>query len=264
MESGAAQRVPTIASRFMQCLPEINTRYWLLLLTASVCGANLGDLASEKFGLGFIGGFLIFAVIFVGMAVASRRILFFGEAAYWAAIIVSRAAATDIADFATHQLRLSYPTLILGALAALLATVAIAARFGQTTLRTATVANGSVLVFPTANMVYWAAMILASAFGTMTGDYLADDVGLGVGRAVLLTLPAAAVAVTLRADGPPASKFFYWLVVLLVRAAATNLGDYFGGDDGLGLGFLASCAGALIVMALLTTTWPRHRAVEAR
>ncbi|MCI4680856.1 hypothetical protein K9U39_01340 [Rhodoblastus acidophilus] len=251
----------------MQGLPEINARYWLLLLIASVCGTNLGDLASDKLGLGFLGAFAIFSVIFLSMAVASRRIAFLGEAYYWVAIVVSRAGATDVADFATHQLRLSYPALIIGSLAVLVATLAITGRLGQNTIRTVDAADGPAMAFPTANAAYWTAMILANAFGTIAGDYLADELRFGVGQAMLLTAPAAAVAVMLRVAGQSSSKFGYWAVVLLIRAVATNLGDYLA--DGLGLGFSVSCGAAflllaLLILALLTSAWPRMRAAEAR
>jgi uncharacterized membrane-anchored protein len=233
-------------------LPDINARYWLLLLAASVCGTSLGDFASQSLGLGFVGGVLPFALLFVAMAAASGRFASTGEAFYWLAIIIARAGATDIADFGTHQLHLSPPALLAALLTALVLTLAAGARLGQSTLAVKSAAQGRRSARPIPNATYWAAMIVASAFGTIGGDFLADDLGFGIGRATLVTLAVALGAAGAFTSRSRLSKAGYWGVVLVIRAAATNLGDFMAGDEGLRLGFASSGAVMLVLIALLT------------
>ncbi|ARN81992.1 hypothetical protein [Methylocystis bryophila] len=177
----------------MRGLPEIDIRYWLLLMTASIGGANLGDLASSTLGLGFLGAFPPFALLFLALAFGRNRIAFVGEIQYWLAILVSRAGATDIADLLTHQLRISYPALLCASLVALVLTLRIGARFGQNTIVAAPGPGGLSIFLPAANATYWVSMVVASTFGTIAGDLLSDNLGLG--RAALFTTGAAGFAV---------------------------------------------------------------------
>jgi uncharacterized membrane-anchored protein len=225
-------------------LPRIDARYWILMLLASVCGTNLGDFASQTLNLGFIGGFGPFAVIFAVMLAAARHAEAAGEVYYWVAIVVARAGATDIADLATHQLRLEYPPLA-GAILALLVAVLLAGAWGgQTTVVSAQQPDGQWDNRPVANATYWAAMITASVFGTVSGDFVAGDLGLGAGYGALATTMLAALIVR---DGR-LLKPWYWVTVIAVRTAATNLGDYVASDEGLNAGFLLA---GLCVLALL-------------
>jgi len=247
----------------MRGLPDIDARYWLLLLTASVCGTNLGDFASETLRLGFFGAFVPFTLLFLAMVFAAGRIRFMSEAYYWLAILISRASATDIADLATHQLRLSYPMLLVAALAALALALAIGARLGQSTIATAPGADGRLVSRPAANATYWVAMIMASAFGTMAGDFLADELGFGFARAALGSVALAGFAVTETLSRGKISKLGYWGVVLAVRVAATNFGDFAAGDGGLGLGFVISSLASFTLLALFTLTWRPQRLAQA-
>ena len=73
---------------------------------------------------------------------------------------------------------------------------------------------------------YWAAITLASIFGTNLGDLYAHESGFGLlqGAAVLLLL-ASIVFVVERADRKT-HQIYYWLVIVIIRTGATNIGDY--------------------------------------
>jgi uncharacterized membrane-anchored protein len=244
-------------------LPRIDARYWVLMLLASVCGTNLGDFASQTLNLGFLGGFGPFAVIFAAMLAAARHAEAAGEVYYWVAIVVARAGATDIADLATHQLKLEYPPLA-GAILALLVAVLLAGAWGgQTTVVSAQQPDGQWDNRPVANATYWAAMITASVFGTVSGDFVAGDLGLGAGYGALATTTLAALIVR---DGR-LLKPWYWVTVIAVRTAATNLGDYVASDEGLNAGFLLAGLCVLALLLGLIAVWrsqPAPRSLEAR
>jgi uncharacterized membrane-anchored protein len=98
------------------------------------------------------------------------------EIYYWLAVVVARAAATDLADFATHQLKLDYPS-VAGGLVAVLVAGRIA---GVTTIAYEERKGGLPESVPVANATCRVAMLIASLLGTVLGDFVSGDFGLGV------------------------------------------------------------------------------------
>ncbi len=91
---------------------------------------------------------------------------------------------------------------------------------------------------------FWVALCLASIFGANMGDFFAHDLGLGhVGGLPFLAAAFAVVLVVERFDRL-AHEGHYWLAIIIVRTAATNLADFMAGDMRLP---------RLLVMAGLTT-----------
>lgn len=236
-------------------LPRIDPRYWVIMLLASACGTTLGDFASQTLDLGFLGAFAPFALIFAAMFVAARRLRSGGEIFYWAAIVISRAGATDIADLASHQLKLNYPVMAALLLALLTAVLAGGSRRGQGTIVETRLPDGECDLRPNSSAIYWTAMVAASVFGTITGDVLADDAGLGVGASAAAMLFLTALAAAALARSRQMAKPLYWLAVLLMRTGATNLGDFISGDDGLRFGFLGASLGLFALMLTAVTIW---------
>jgi uncharacterized membrane-anchored protein len=94
---------------------------------------------------------------------------FGAEIYYWLAVVAARAAATDLADFATHQLKFDYPS-VAGGLVAVLAVVLVAGRIaGVTTIAYEERKGGLPESVPVANATYWVAMLIASLPGTVLG-----------------------------------------------------------------------------------------------
>lgn len=89
---------------------------------------------------------------------------------------------------------------------------------------------------------YWVAITLASIFGTNLGDLYAHESGFGLmqGAAVLLLL-ASVVFVVERADRRT-HQIYYWLVIVIIRTGATNIGDY--------LAYVVRIPGILLILGL--------------
>src|ERR1700712_2126999 len=94
-------------------LPRIDAGYWAAIIAASMCGTNAGDLAAGPMGLGHVRGLLPIAAVFLAIVWAEKKLTWTTVAFYWSAIIVLRTMATNIADLATHDLKLSYPVFML-------------------------------------------------------------------------------------------------------------------------------------------------------
>lgn len=116
---------------------------------------------------------------------------------------------------------------------------------------------------PLLNARFWAALCLASIFGANLGDFFAHNVGLGhVAGLPFLVVAFALVLVAERYD-TGVREIYYWLAIILIRTAATNIGDFLAGDLKLprpwvmaGLTVLLAVAVALIHQRRRKTALP--------
>jgi len=231
-------------------VPVLGPRYWAAICLASVFGANLGDCVSHDLRLGHVGGVPVLAVLFAGILIAERRGVWGGEAWYWAAIVLLRTAATNLADFATHDLHMAYAWVI-AALEAVLVLLVVpggtAAGLGR----------------PVTDGWYWGAMLTAGTLGTAIGDCTADEFGLGsgVGSLVLCGVLGAIFAITSR--GALVGKAAYWITVVGVRSAGTTVGDFLAFRHGVGLGLPLSTLVSGMAMVGVLVLWRPQRVREA-
>jgi uncharacterized membrane-anchored protein len=226
-------------------LPVVNARYWMAMLFASLVGTTLGDFISNSLHLGYIKGLLPLSVILAAIFVVERITSGTTEVYYWLAIVLTRTMATNVADLATHRLKLNYgwiEIVLFGALVAVFFLMSGQERSPESKL-------------PKNDFAYWLMVLIASTIGTTLGDFLSDDMGLGVARASLLMAFVLAGAFFLQAKLHWSGKPVYWLLLIVVRITGTVVGDFLSGDDGLKLGFLASAAATAVILAALLTLW---------
>ena len=107
---------------------------------------------------------------------------------------------------------------------------------------------------------YWAAILVASMCGANTGDFLSHNLHLGHTRGLL---PLAALFLLIlwaerRARIP--TEAYYWLAIIVLRTAATNLADLCTHD--LNLGYGATEIGlTLLLIAFLVTDRSRDPSI---
>jgi uncharacterized membrane-anchored protein len=228
-------------------VPAVGLRYWVVLSLASTFGANLGDFVSSYLHLGYAKGLLPLAALLGLILFIERRNRFQTEAFYWAAIIVIRTAATNLADLLNFDLRLGYP----GVLASLTILMILVVWAGSRV--SGQPADGQLRDMPATDGSYWIAMIVAGTLGTAIGDLSSFGLNLGTGlSSIVLAVPLAALlfARHRRYIAPTAS---YWLTVVAVRAAATAWGDHLAKSPTLKLGLPLATAlsGTVCVLALV-------------
>ena len=83
---------------------------------------------------------------------------------------------------------------------------------------------------PTLGPAYWAIISVASVFGANLGDFVSHDLHGGHWRGLLplLLILLGILAAERRSTRP--TTLFYWLAIIAVRTAATNLADLFTHD----------------------------------
>jgi uncharacterized membrane-anchored protein len=200
-------------------LPIIDPGYWAAIVAASICGTNTGDLAAGPLGLGHVRGILPLALIFLAIIWAEKLLDWTTVAFYWLAIIVLRTMATNIADFATHDLKLSYPIFVL-LLIAFMGLMIWADGFRANSTCQPAEANSTL---PNADWRYWIVMLTAGVLGTALGDWLADA-GPGVYWASLMSMLLFVGALWV-AHRYGLTKPWYWVAIAACRTWGTDLGD---------------------------------------
>jgi uncharacterized membrane-anchored protein len=201
-------------------LPTIDGGYWAAIVAASICGTITGDLAAGPLGMGHVRGLLPLGAIFLAVIWAEKALNWTTVAFYWLAIIVLRTMATNIADFATHDLKLSY-AIFVSLLIVFMGLMIWADRFRTDTTVKWTAASDRAL--PTTDWNYWIVMLAAGVLGTALGDWLADA-GLGVYWASLIGAPFFVAAVW-AAYQLGLSKPWYWIAIATCRTWGTDIGD---------------------------------------
>src|ERR1700730_2171558 len=94
------------------------------------------------------------------------------------------------------------------------------------------------------------ARCLASIFGANMGDFFAHNLGLGhVAGLPYLAIAFAVVFVLERLDRS-VHEAFYWLAIVVVRTAATNLADFFSGDLRLPRPWVMAGLAALLALSV--------------
>ncbi len=105
---------------------------------------------------------------------------------------------------------------------------------------------------------FWVALCLASVFGANMGDFFAHDLGLGhVAGLPFLAIGFALILIAERYD-VSTRELYYWLAIIVVRTAATNIADYLAGDLKLPRVWIIACLALLLAIAV-AMVWAARR-----
>lgn len=240
-----------------QNVPFTGPRYWLALSAASIFGVNMGDFVARILHLGHWKGLPILLVLFIAVLIAERRVRPGIEAFYWCAVVIERTAATNIADYLTHDLDLDYG-LVLGGVGLILVGV-IALGNVVPPLAASQVISSQPHDGKIANPRYWLAMLIAEVLGTALSDGFTDwlDLSFFVELSVLLAM--FAVVFGLRTQRRFVNRLTYWLAVLVVGTCGPTAGDWLAHSGHLRLATFVT--GVVFVGLLLV--WKKDRPAVA-
>ena len=158
-------------------LPTIDAGYWAAIVAASMCGANTGDLAAGPLGMGHVKGLIPLTIVFFAIVFAEKSLKWTTVAFYWMAVIVLRTMATNLADYATHDLKMSY----VGFEIALAVFMGVLIAVDKSAPSGVVDRDGVWRSLPATNWNYWITMLAAGTLGTALGDWIADKDELNFG-----------------------------------------------------------------------------------
>jgi uncharacterized membrane-anchored protein len=105
------------------------------------------------------------------------------------------------------------------------------------------------LSLPRIDTRYWLALSAASIFGTNTGDFVAGYLHLGHLAGLPWLLAAFAAILVVERVSPIKTPLWFWSAIIIVRTAATNVGDAFH-DFRLGFGISVPVSLLLFVVSV--------------
>jgi uncharacterized membrane-anchored protein len=104
---------------------------------------------------------------------------------------------------------------------------------------------------PVISARYWTAILVASMCGANTGDFLSHNLNLGHYRGLLPLMLAFAVILWAEKRARVATEAYYWLAIIVLRTAATNLADLGTHDFKLSYGIIEPALILLLVLAVV-------------
>jgi uncharacterized membrane-anchored protein len=237
-------------------LPHVTALFWVLKIVA----VTLGETGSDQFAiglqLGYLGCAIAFAVLFLLALVAQLRAPRFRPAIFWFLILSTSIVGTAVSDLMDRGLGHSGTVTSSGIgygpgaiiLTSLLVVVFLVWRATGQTYDVENIASRK------GEILYWTAILVSNTLGTASGDWLADDVGLGF--VLTFTLIAVVMAGLLAAHYLTSitSALLFWPAFVLTRPLSAAAGDSLTkppDDGGLGLGTLWGSLLLLVVLAAL-------------
>jgi uncharacterized membrane-anchored protein len=245
--------VASSSTRVLRTLPQITALFWVLKILAVTLGETLGDEFGITLGAGYLGTAIVLFVAFAVLVTLQIRSGRFRPALYWTVVLSTSAVGTEISD-GMDRGYLGHASSSAGGIGygrgALLLAALLAAVF-VVWWRTGQTYDVENIASRQGEGLYWAAILVSNTLGTASGDWLADDTGLGFLAAALIV--AVLLLLLLGAHYATAlpTALLFWPAFVLTRPLGAAGGDYLTkpvDEGGLGWGTLGA---SLTLLALL-------------
>ncbi len=252
--SGDAEVARHPVSYVTRKLPHVTVVFWILKIAATTLGETGGDLLAQTLKVGYLTSTLIFFAMFLVSVMLQLRARRFHPAIFWTVIVTTSTAGTTMSDFMNRTAGLGYTVGALVLTSCLAVIFLIWWRSGQT-LDVENVATFK------GELLYWVAILFSNTLGTSSGDFLADDAGIGFRNGFLLL---AAIMVLLAAAHyltPINGTVLFWIAFVLTRPLGAPAGDSLGkplNHGGLNWGTEGTSAALLGILVVLVVYQALH------
>jgi uncharacterized membrane-anchored protein len=223
---------------------EVTLYFWIMKVLATTLGETTGDFISMTLNLGYYAGLAItFSALLIVLyfQISATK---FHPLLFWAAIIATTTAGTEISDFMDRSLGLGY---VLGSLMliAALAIVLIAWYYR----------DGNIRVYPLvrrdAEIMFWIAVLISNSLGTAFGDFLVDNVGLSFIQGALVTAAVIVAVLAVHYFTRVNDVLLFWIACIFTRPFGATFGDFLTKPLAAGGLDLPRGLASLITLALL-------------
>ena len=243
-------------TRTFSKIAEVTLIFWIIKIVATTLGETMGDFIAQTLNLGYIVGFGVTGTLLVVLLVLQIRAPKYHPALFWAAIVGTTTAGTEISDFMDRTLHVGYlgGAILLGI--GLFATLFIwHRRVGQ--LRVDNIISRDV------EILFWIAVLFSNSLGTAFGDWLVDGLGLSfLGGAMICIAVIIAVLVAHYTKALNEVAVF-WIAFVFTRPFGATFGDLLTkpkAHGGLDLGtYNASFVCLAMIMALVAINMRQRR-----
>lgn len=225
---------------------QVTLAFWIMKILATTLGETAGDYISMTLALGYYVGL---AVTFTGLVVVlffQIRAKEFHPSLYWASIIATTTAGTEISDFMDRSLHLGYlsgSAILVSCLGAVLAVWYYRDR--------------DLSVYPIirldAEITFWLAVLFSNSLGTAFGDFLVSNLGMHYVEGALVTAAVIEVVVVLHYATNFNEIALFWIAFIFTRPFGATFGDFLTKPIASGGLDLPRGYASLITLILLAT-----------
>ncbi|TRX16452.1 hypothetical protein FNW25_08435 [Flavobacterium franklandianum] len=237
----------------MKHIPNINLFYWALIISANTMGETAGDLISQTFNLGYGGGTIVLALLFLIALLLSIYSKKQKPILYWTVITLASTLGTTISDFIsrsffhlqlgfTENQGYTFGTIIL--ISAIIITFSIWKYHSKTN----TIENG---LNKRTEFLYWIAILTSSTLGTAFGDLLAHNTPLGFDGGTLLLLLFLTIVVGLVYFTKISRELLYWLAIIITHPIGATMGDYLTKPEGMNFGNIKASLVLIVIFIIV-------------
>jgi uncharacterized membrane-anchored protein len=164
-------RIDVTRDHTIRKVAEITLGFWLAKVVATTLGEVAGDAIAQTLDLGYVAGLGITLGLLAAFLVVQLRADRYHPLFFWATIVGTTTAGTEIADVSTHTLHLGY----IGTSAILFGGMLLT--LGLWCSRRAT-CDVNAVVDRESELFFWIAVLFSNSLGTAFGDGLVYVFGL--------------------------------------------------------------------------------------
>ena len=237
-------------------IAEVTAAFWFLKILATTLGETAGDFLAQTHGLGYVAGLAITGILLVILLTLQIKATTYHPAAFWAAIVGTTTAGTEISDLMDRTLGLGYLVGSLILLAGLLLSLYIWFQ-REGTLSIDAIKSRRV------EIMFWIAVLFSNSLGTAYGDFLVDNLALGYLAAAAVCTIVIAIVVVLHYTHAVNDVALFWIAFIFTRPFGATFGDLLTkplAKGGFDLGTLnASIVCFIIMTGLISLTMMQTR-----
>lgn len=226
---------------------EITVFFWAAKIIATTLGETAGDFIAQTLGLGYVIGFGVTVALLAAVLFAQIRSRLYNPILFWAAIVATTTAGTEISDMMDRSFAVGYVVGSAILFAGLVATLSVW-YVRKKTLNVDRVADRE------SECLFWVAVIFSNSLGTAFGDAMVDSMGLSFVQGSLVCLGFIAVVLMLHYRTRINGVLLFWAAFVFTRPFGATFGNLLTKEHargGLELGTLQTSA---IAMVLLVAT----------
>ena len=240
---------------------EITLGFWLAKVVATTLGEVAGDAIAQTLNLGYVAGLAITLGLLVAFLIAQVRADHYRPLLFWATIVGTTTAGTEIADLSTHTLGLGYNATSAILFSGMLLTL------GVWYLRRGT-CDVSGVIDRESELFFWVAVLFSNSLGTAFGDGLVYVFGLTYTTGSLVCMAVIAAVLLLHYVARVNAAVIFWAAFVFTRPFGADFGNLLTKDTikgGLGLNtFATSLVCVLLLAGIVAFFERRQRRVDAR
>jgi uncharacterized membrane-anchored protein len=233
-----------IESHTLNKVAAITLSFWIAKIIATTLGETAGDFIAQTLGLGYVVGFFVTVVLLVAILAAQIRANTYHATLFWAAIVGTTTAGTEISDMMDRTFGFGY---VLGS-TLLFAGLALTLAIWYYRKRSLSVEP---IVEKDSELLFWIAVVFSNSLGTAFGDALIDPIGMSFVQGALVCSGVIAVVLLLHYLTRINTVLLFWAAFIFTRPFGATFGNFLTKEHargGLELGTLETSLVATVLL----------------